>query len=142
VAGSLEYDVADNDANDWKDVPHASALSEAQVARVRALVADGLTLDERWAAYGRGYGYAASGGDLVQRVKDAVRDRLDELRSLLCKDQGILKVAASPQTGIALGLAFAVTGKLVAAQFHDVDVIQLGVLIAQGGLLMICQGSL
>jgi hypothetical protein len=83
----------------------------------------------------------AVGFPILQRVKEHVEERLGELRSILCGDDR-LKVLASPTTDAALSLAFAVTGKLVAAQFHDIDVVQLGVLIAQCGIFAICAGKL
>ena len=95
-----------------------------------------------WQSYGEAFGTGAAGRDPLTRVKEAVADRLAELRTHLCSDSGILKVAGSPATGAALSLAFAVTGKLVSVQFQDVDVVQLGVLIAQAGIFAICSGQL
>ncbi|GKT18297.1 hypothetical protein AVHY2522_18270 [Acidovorax sp. SUPP2522] len=124
------------------DIPYFDALTPEQIGRVQTLVDEGLTLEQRWLLYGELYGAGAAGGDPLTRVKDAVLDRLSELQAHLCSDAGLLKVAASPATGVALSLAFAVTGKLVSAKFQDVDVVQLGVLIAQAGLFAICSGKL
>jgi hypothetical protein len=126
---------------DFRSIPYADHLTPAQVERVRSLVGENLSLEARWIEYGKVYGAGAAGRDPLQRVKELVAERLGELRSILCNDDR-LKVVASPATGAALSLAFAVTGKLVAAQFHDIDVIQLGVLIAQCGLFAVCAGKL
>lgn len=127
---------------DFEDIPYAGALTEDQAERVRQLVSEGLTLEQRWLRYGEAYGSGAAGGDPLTRVREAVSDRLAELRAHLCGDSGLLKVAGSPATGVALSLAFAVTGKLVSVKFQDVDVVQLGVLIAQAGLFAVCSGQL
>ncbi|MEF8715703.1 MAG: hypothetical protein V5B39_19555 [Accumulibacter sp.] len=126
---------------DLGTIPYADSLSPAQIERVKALVGQELTLEARWLEYGKVYGSGAAGRDPLQRVKEHVEERLGELRSILCGDDR-LKVLASPTTDAALSLAFAVTGKLVAAQFHDIDVVQLGVLIAQCGIFAICAGKL
>lgn len=124
------------------DIPYLEALSPAQRARVQALVAEELSLEQRWQAYAQAYGSGAAGGDPLARVRAAVQRRLSDLQAVLCSDEALVKVAASPATGAALSLAFAVTGKLVATKFHDVDVVQLGVLVAQAGLFAICSGGL
>jgi hypothetical protein len=122
-------------------IPYAEHLSADQVERVQSLVGENLTLEDRWLEYSKVYGAGAAGRDPLTRVKELIAERLGELRHLLCSDERI-KVVASATTGAALSLAFAITGKLVAAQFHDIDVVQLGVLIAQCGLLTVCSGKL
>lgn len=126
---------------DLGSIPYANNLTAEQVDRVRRLVEANLSLEDRWLEYGKAYGSGAAGGDSLSRVKQMVRDRLGELQKVLCGDE-LLKVIGAPATGAALSLAFMVTGKLVASQFHDVDVVQLGVLIAQCGIFAICSGKL
>jgi hypothetical protein len=123
-------------------LPYVDNLTVAHQERIRALVEEGFTVEQRWAEYAQEFGWGAGGGDPVERAKESVRLRLDELRRLLCSDSAIGKVAASPLTGATIALASVFTGKLLGAQFGGVDVVQLGVLLAQIGLLSICQGEI
>lgn len=119
--------------------PYVAALSAEQQVRIARLVEEGLSIEQRWLEYSKLFGDSAAGGDPIERAKEAVAERYEQLHKLICEDKELGRVAASPQTGVVLSLAFMVTGKLVASKFHDVDVVQLGVLIAQSGLLAFCQ---
>lgn len=123
-------------------LPYLEHLSAPQLKRIQQLVASSRTVDDAWLEYAQEFGWAASGGDPVETAKKSVRSRLAELQLLLCQDAAIGKVAASPMTGAAIALASVFTGKLVASHFGGVDVVQLGVLLAQIGLLSICKGEI
>ena len=128
---------------DLQTLPYYDELTPQQVERIKTLVAQGLSLDERWLSYGQAYGDgAAGGGNPLEEIIQNVKHRIGALQAILCSDSQILKVAASPATGTALSLAFVVTGKLVSAKFNDIDVVQLGVLLAQAGLFTICSNKL
>lgn len=123
----------------WQSLTCVDSLTEEQRLRVLEPAQRDRSLDERWGDYGKMYGHGATGSDPVERAKQSIRMRLGQLRELICKDLEIGKMAESPEAGVILSLAFMVTGKLVANHFHDVDVVQLGALIAQLGVIRLCK---
>jgi hypothetical protein len=123
-------------------LPYVDQLSAEQLDRINALAGSDLSVDQRWAEYAREFGWGAGGGSRIDKAKDAVRQRLGELRKLLCEDAAIGKIAASPTTGAGIALASVINGKLVSSHFGGVDVVQLGVLLAQIGLLSVCRGEI
>lgn len=121
-----------------ESIPYADSLTSEQLAALTVLSQDDLTLDERFAVYGRKLGAGAWGGNAATRARRYLDGRIAELRTLLCNDLELGKLSRSAETGVALTLATAIAGKLVSKAFVDVDVLMLSILIAQAGLLHIC----
>lgn len=123
-------------------IPPLQHVTPALVAEIEQLLADDRTTDQRWEQYAENYGLAASGGDPVARVRKMVRDRLDELQNILCNDLALAKIAASPQTAVALSTVLLITDKLMDAKYQDVDIATFSVLVAQMGIFSICAGTI
>lgn len=121
------------------EVPYKVFLSDEQVKRIEQLVSQQLTLDQRYAQYGREFGFGAAGGSPISRAVEAIERRRGDLQRLLCKDNKFSQIAASTETAVSLALAFAIAGKLVNEQFESVDNMQLSVLLAHLGLAWLCQ---
>ncbi len=119
--------------------PYKEFLSDDQVSQIEQLVSQQLTLDQRYAQYGREFGFGAAGGSPISRAVEAIEKRKGELQRLICKDSKFSQIAASSETAVSLALAFAIAGKLVNEQFESVDNMQLSVLVAHLGLAWLCQ---
>lgn len=111
-------------------------------AEIERLVAQGLTLEQRWEQYAENYGHAASGRDRVEAAREFVTERLAVLQKILCHDLALAKIASSPQTAVAVSTVLLITDKFYHAKYHDVDIATFSVLVAQMGIFAICSGSI